>query len=252
VASSRTRIIDVVQRWGWRAAIRASFLYAPKLVRLWWWDRVHNVSTRHKAPLESLGLEGPSATHAAPYEASDSTLLPRLLRTLDLDYPRFAFIDLGCGKGQAVLMATEFPFEQVLGVELSPRLADMARANCATFRSARQRCHDVRIICGDATDCSFPRTPLLIYLFNPFGEVVVRAVVANLARSLVEQPREVVVIYHNPNHAHVIDGSGAFELISSGRDEWDHRKLRYQVFRAKTPIDSQSTHQDRAFVSVPS
>ena len=43
------------------------------------------------------------------------------------------FLDLGCGKGRPLFVATEFPFHSIVGVELSPHLAEIARRNAATM-----------------------------------------------------------------------------------------------------------------------
>ena len=56
--------------------------------------------------------------------------LRNLLRRLPIDSPAdYAFIDLGCGKGRTLFVAAEAGFAPVIGVELDPRLAGIARAN---------------------------------------------------------------------------------------------------------------------------
>ena len=49
----------------------------------------------------------------------------------------------------------------------------------------------------------FPAEPTVLYLFNPFPEHVLRAVLANLRESLKASPRPVFVIYHNLVHERV-------------------------------------------------
>ena len=48
----------------------------------------------------------------------------------------FTFVDLGAGMGRAVLLASELPFKAVVGVELHPMLARIARRNMAAWRAA--------------------------------------------------------------------------------------------------------------------
>jgi SAM-dependent methyltransferase len=43
----------------------------------------------------------------------------------------FTFVDLGAGMGRAMLLASEYPFRSVVGVELNPTLARIARKNAA-------------------------------------------------------------------------------------------------------------------------
>src|SRR6059058_302579 len=45
----------------------------------------------------------------------------------------YSFVDLGCGKGRAVMMASEFRFREVVGVELHSGLAGIAQSNLAAW-----------------------------------------------------------------------------------------------------------------------
>ena len=48
----------------------------------------------------------------------------------------FAFVDVGAGMGRAVLLASELSFREVVGVELNPALARIARKNVGAWRAA--------------------------------------------------------------------------------------------------------------------
>ena len=50
----------------------------------------------------------------------------------------------------------------------------------------------------------FPPEPIVLYLFNPLPEPGLEQVIANLERSLRENPRQVYVLYHNPLLEHVM------------------------------------------------
>jgi SAM-dependent methyltransferase len=223
-------LVHAIRGGGVLAACRAMPSFLTKHVRLWWWDTRHHVSTRHRVFKSALDAAGPSAGHATHYEATDTTVLPRLLRQMHLDHARWTLVDLGAGKGQALFLAADFPFKRIIGVELSPGLCELARRNCRTFRSRTQRCTAIEIVCDDAAEFRFPLDPLVVYLFNPFDEVVLRRVLANLTQSLEEHRREAYLIYHNPLHRHVIDRFGVFERLLSGTDERDFRRLTYEVF----------------------
>ena len=49
---------------------------------------------------------------------------------------RYTLLDIGAGKGRAIMTSAQHPFRQVLGMELNPRLAAIARTNIATFLSS--------------------------------------------------------------------------------------------------------------------
>ncbi len=93
---------------------------------------------------------------------------------------QYAFLDVGCGKGRAVLLAAEMPFREVLAVELNPGLAETARSNIARWEAiGRARCA-MRVVCCDATELALPGSPLLVYLYNPFSGEVLRQLLERL------------------------------------------------------------------------
>jgi SAM-dependent methyltransferase len=134
----------------------------------------------------------------SPYQPTDPALFREIIDGLGIDYSRFTFIDLGSGKGRTLLMASEYPFRRVAGVELLPELNRVAEENLRKFSSDRRQCKDVETICADARDYVFPAEPLVVYLFHPLPEAGLEQVAQNLASSLRESPRDVIVIYHNP------------------------------------------------------
>lgn len=127
------------------------------------------------------------------------------------------FIDLGSGKGRAVLMASEYPFARVVGVELSPALHEIAQRNVRQWRSSSQRCFDIELLCADVRDFAFPPEKMLVYLFQPFPKEVLEVVIEHLAQSLRECPRAVTVAYLNPIFHEQILRSGCLEL-----ERWGH------------------------------
>ena len=88
----------------------------------------------------------------------------------------FTFVDLGAGMGRALLLAAEFPFRAVVGVELNPTLARIGRRNMALWRKAGRARSPMRMICRDAAEFELPPGPCVVFLFNPFGAPVLRRV----------------------------------------------------------------------------
>ena len=88
----------------------------------------------------------------------------------------YTFIDLGAGMGRAMLLAAEYPFRAVVGVELHPTLARIARGNLAKWRAAGRARAPVRFHCRDAAEFPLPPGPCVAFLFNPFGAPVLRRV----------------------------------------------------------------------------
>ncbi len=101
-------------------------------------------------------------------------------------------------------MASDYPFRRIVGVELLPALHQVAQQNLAQYKSESQKCFALEAICSDASAFPLPDEPLLIYLFNPLQESVLRQVLVNLEHSLRDHPRPVYVLYHNPLMEHVL------------------------------------------------
>jgi hypothetical protein len=131
-----------------------------------------------------------------------------------LNFHDFTFVDLGSGKGRTLLMASDYPFHRIIGVELLPSLHQIAQENVRQYKSASQKCFALESICADATTFPLPTDPLVIFLFNPFPESGMRQVVANLDRSLREHPRPVFVLYHNPLLEHTLAESWRLRKIA--------------------------------------
>ncbi len=120
------------------------------------------------------------------------------------DWSRFTFVDLGCGKGRALLLASRYPFRHILGIELDAALAATAQANLRRFRAPWQQTHSLEVRHADATAADLPLTPLVLYLYNPFLAPALKRVLRRLRTSLRQHPRELWLIYINPPAAHVL------------------------------------------------
>lgn len=150
-------------------------------------------------------------------------MLETLKHTSGLDFVDVTFIDLGSGKGRTLLMASDYPFRRILGVELLPALHRLAQQNLAQYKSDSQQCFALESFCVDAAEFTFPAGPLLIYLFNPFPEAVLRCVLANLRRALTENSTTAHLIYYNPQHADVVADAGYLQKIAGTH--------QYSIFR---------------------
>src|SRR5579862_7191718 len=142
------------------------------------------------------------------YQPTEPAQFREMIETLqqkrNLNLDEFTFVDLGSGKGRTLLMASDYPFRRILGVELLPSLHQIAQENLSRYKSDSQRCFHLESVCADATAFALPTEPLVLYLFNPFLEAGVRRTVENLKSSLQQHPRAAYVLYHNPQLEHVL------------------------------------------------
>jgi SAM-dependent methyltransferase len=172
-----------------------------------WEHRVNTTSGTVGWRARLLGL-----FHSA-YQPTDPALFREMMAQLPIAFDTFTFVDLGSGKGRTLLIASEFPFRRIVGVELIAELHRAAEENLAAYKSKSQRCFALEAICGDATDFPFPDDPLVLYLFDPLPESGLRRVLDNLHRSLRTHPRAVYVLYQNPVLERVLGGSSVFVRV---------------------------------------
>jgi SAM-dependent methyltransferase len=153
----------------------------------------------------------------SPYQPTDSVLFHEMLEALrresGVDFRDYVFIDLGSGKGRTLLMASDYPFRRIVGVELLPALHHIAQENLSKYRSESQKCFTLESVCADATDFEFPAEPTVLYLFHPLPETGLRCMMANLERSLRQHARAVYVLYHNPLLEQVLSESAMLKKI---------------------------------------
>jgi SAM-dependent methyltransferase len=184
-----------------------TFDATKEFVQIHPFDRQFGVDTSELIPAEELSSGKPRDLYNAGYFGVAPSVLRQILDRLPLDFEEHTFIDLGSGKGRALLIASEYPFGAIVGVELSPKLHAIAVDNLARCRGLAQRCRNVRSIEGDATEFIFPSGPLVIYLWNPFEGPVFASVLANLEAALRREPRPVFVVYIQPDLESMLESS---------------------------------------------
>jgi hypothetical protein len=181
------------------------------------YDWEHEVdTTRSNVGFRTQLLTGMTAR---PYFASEPWLFEQILRAIPVDFSRFTFIDLGAGKGRALLIASGYPFQRIVGVEFMPELCRAARKNIAGYSSERQRCRRIEAICMDARDFQFPLEPLVVYLFNPFSEPTFALVLENLRMSVERAPRPVYIAYRFTEFENLLGQADWLEKIA-GTEQW--------------------------------
>jgi SAM-dependent methyltransferase len=185
---------------------------------------IYELPSGHQHDLHNNGYfaVAPSVFHA---------IMRAMMEQLHLDYQRFRFVDLGSGKGRALLLASDYPFREVIGVELSPELDRVARSNIARYAEAKgDPLPRTPVIClqGDATEFCWPAGPLIVYMWNAFTRPVMERVFQNLENSLKEQPRELYLVYIHPELESVL--AGLPWLIRLWRHEFPMSEEDYEAW----------------------
>ena len=205
IAHATSRIFGSMRNHGLGGTLRRSVRQAPEAPAITTTEpaielETHPFDLRHgtdtsgclgSAVLPPTSL---SALFITGYIGIGPSALVEAIAALPIDHQRFTFVDLGCGKGRALLVASQFPFRRLLGVELAPELCRIAEANIATRPEWAKR---ISILEHDAATISLPDGPLIIFMFHPFFARILRRVLANLQRQLRRSPRETWLLYAN-------------------------------------------------------
>lgn len=183
------------------------------------YDKFKGIDVTRTESLETLGIqvnkgyiyEGTRMRHIKPFFTENSNL--------------FSFnekiIDLGSGKGSALIAFKELGFRTVAGVEISEKLCSITKDNLQKLKIS-----DVTIFNCDIIKFDQYHNFDIFYLFNPFPAEILRSVVSGIEHSIEVKPREVTIIYMNPKHNDEIDSSNLFRRV--GEFNYDSEKSSFR------------------------
>ena len=186
-------------------------------------DKHHGTDTGGLIPRAALLTGHPNDLHITAYYAVAPSILDALialwLRTSPpYEIDRYTFLDVGAGKGRALLSASLHPFQRAIGIELNPTLAAIARANIALFQQSPNAAPlaPITLLEADALEAPLPSTPTLAFMFHPFEAPVLRRFLARVQQHFAERPGAFDLLYVNAEHANVLDRNPADTRLFNG------------------------------------
>jgi SAM-dependent methyltransferase len=175
-------------------------------------------------------LNGVSACGDAEwYEPVNPVWWRQVLRALPMQPEETTFVDLGAGRGRALVLAARSGFRRVIGVELDAALHRDAVANVERWARRRVLSGGAHarptVVHGDAATFALPDGPMLVHLYNPFGPATLRRVLNQVCRRPPGATYKVAIAYLVPEHAEVFDEFPELELYARDAD-WAVYRLR--------------------------
>jgi hypothetical protein len=137
------------------------------------------VSSEGHIPLRELAIDSENRRLGFSYVPSPGLLVDTLLANIEEDLGLFTFVDFGSGKGRVLLVASHYPFREVIGVEFSHALHEIAEDNIRRYQSPARRCPNVRSVSADAASFALQEREYVLYFNNPFAEPVFARVLGN-------------------------------------------------------------------------
>ncbi len=229
-----------ISRGSVRYHLRRAYLGLRRRISATLVDRRRGIETSREENLDDFGLH---AAERVRYEPSAWVSLRRILPTTEVDRDD-VFVDIGAGKGRVVLeAAVHYPFQRVIGVEISPELTAVAEANVTTTTTPL-RCDSVELISADVLEYELPPDVTVIYMYNSFRGDIFNTFAARLVAALDASPRAVRIIYNTPMEHDALMATGRFRVVREARAlrpsrAWS-RKLSirmYEFVPAATPAD---------------
>ncbi len=185
-------------------------------------DRRYGVDTDGLIYADSLATGHEHDIHSAGYYATAPSLfhgaMARWIGALSIaggQLSDFSLVDIGCGKGRVLMLASQYAFREIVGVELNPGLADAAHRNLRTWlRLFRPACTNVRAVHGDALSIPIPHGPVVIYFFNSFEQEMVRRMLDRLTRLALDRSDPIDLIYMHPEFDALVRQTPGIQLLS--------------------------------------
>jgi len=172
-------------------------------------DLQHGTDTGALIPGDDLATGHAHDRHITAYHGTAPSLFKKLMDRWRDEYALHsvestAFLDIGAGKGRAMLLATEYPFRRIVGVELHPALAAAAYENIDHWEQRYPASPRLALVEDDVMRLRIPAGPCVFFLFNPFGFVLLDRFLSRLEKAFADRPGECDVIYVNDEQRAVL------------------------------------------------
>jgi len=192
-ASELKRLVQLFRRFGIAKALSVCLgTLDDRHVKSF--DRKYRVRTSGHLELSKTSFDCSKLRHATSYGAVNAWAFRKLLKELSLP-KRLHLADLGCGLGRACILAAEYGFEKVTGVELAQELCVMARENMSRCRLAPSIISSISIVQADVLDYCEHTEDDIFFIYRAFSLEFFRTVRRKLAERAAYQNKSVMLIY---------------------------------------------------------
>ena len=106
--------------------------------------------------------------HSVEYLAAPRKTVREAIERVPKVLSELTFVDIGSGLGRPLLIASEYPFKDVIGYELSPSLHHGALANIDRYSQCQKTLVKPTSVLGNALNVPWPDGSCVFFLFNPF------------------------------------------------------------------------------------
>jgi len=180
-----------------------------------WFDFRYGIDTCSWSDLTEMTIDGIHKPQRRIYYQPGRILpIRKMLRAIRTRTPSEpVLVDFGSGKGRVLIIASEFGFKKVRGVEFARELCEVSKRNWAAFQARTGANTDFKIVAGDAANYEVGADENVFFMFNPFAGNIVASVLDNITASLRRHPRKILIVYYLPAWRSVIEKRPEFERV---------------------------------------
>ena len=191
-------------------------------------DLLHGTDTEEAIKVYKLDAVSGSYIHSHGYQASHSNRVADILASLPIRREQYNFVDVGCGKGRALIVAAEIGFRNVTGVEISPALCEKVRKNLSICGIHGQ------VMNCDAAAFEIPLARCALFLYSPFNRWVMQQFRRNVERRLKQSNEDIWIVYFSPTCRRALDASSKLRVFRDFGDTVIYRGWRESPDEADT------------------
>ncbi|MFD4762967.1 class I SAM-dependent methyltransferase [Streptomyces sp. NPDC058439] len=174
-------------------------------------DALFGVGTsRPVEPWEIREADDSTLVNNSRYSPTPVRTIRRVISAANVQYESISFVDFGSGKGRVLLVAADYPFRRIIGVEFSAELCETARKNIEQYSGVSGSSQTFEVVCQDAREFDIPDDAGFFYFYEPFSAAVAERVIDNIEASLARAPRTAVLCFVG----------SALVSVLAGRESW--------------------------------
>ena len=185
------------------------------------WDKLLKIKTTGRD-------DSNSDQYRYPYEPTPYSVLERLANS-GFIRKKDVVLDYGCGKGRVDFFLSYQTKASTIGIEYDERIYQRAIENQLSAVSKAK----TEFVLARAEEYEVPSEVNCCYFFNPFSVELLRKVMARIAQSYYENPREIFLFFYYPSEEYVsylmtVDEIEFYDEIDCG-DLFEKNDMRERI-----------------------
>lgn len=166
---------------------RGALSLFQEIIDNYFFDFFHNVETRFRD-----GKSDKLNNHYAPTYYS---VIKEAFNVIK-NRKELILIDVGCGKGKVLLVASDFEFKKIIGIELSKKFLNTCKKNINNYKELKKK-KIIKLIHIDALKYKVTNENVF-YFFDPFSEKILNKFLKKILLSYKYNKRKIYIIFANP------------------------------------------------------